>query len=89
MISSGVVSSSSFIYSYLFMGLLRYMLAMSTHINFTFFVDNTLLKMNLAVMISVVCVVMSPWKLIKFPPTVSLVQCVSAFCGLLLAKILP
>ena len=62
---------------------------MSAHMNFAFFVDNTLLKMSLAVMISDVGVVTSPGKLIKFPPTVSMVQCSSAFCGLILAKVLP
>ena len=34
-------------------------------------------------------VVTSPGKLIKFPPTASLVRCVSAFCGIILAKIIP
>ena len=62
---------------------------MSAHMNFVFFVDNTLLKMSLAIMRSAVGVVTSPGKLIKFPPTVSLVQCVSAFYGLILATILP
>ena len=62
---------------------------MSAHMNFAFFVDNTVLKMSLDVMRSAVGVVTSPGKLIKFPPTVSLVRCVSAFCGLILATILP
>ena len=62
---------------------------MSAHMNFAFFVDNTLLKMSLAVMRSAVGVVTSPGKLIKFPPTVSLVRCVSAFYGLISATIIP
>ena len=62
---------------------------MSSHINFAFFVDNKLLKMSLAVMRSAVGVVTSPGKLIKFPPIVSLVKCLSAFCGLISSTILP
>ena len=62
---------------------------MYEHMNFSFFVDNTLLKMRLGVMRSTVAVVKSPGNLIKFPPTVSLVRCVSAFCGSILATILP
>ena len=62
---------------------------MSAHINFACFDDNTLLKMILEVMISDVGVVTSPGKVIKFPPTVSLVQCISAFCDIILATILP
>ena len=57
--------------------------------NFVFYVDNTLLKMGLAVVRADVGVVTSPGKLIKFPPTLSQVQCVSSFCGFILAKILP
>ena len=55
---------------------------MSVHINFVFFVDNTLLKISLAVMRYAVGAVISLGKLIKFPPTVSLVRCVSAFAVL-------
>ena len=62
---------------------------MYVHMNFTFFVDNKLLKMSLAVMGSDVGVVTSPGKLIKFPPTVSWVQCVSAFCVCISATIIP
>ena len=62
MISSGIMSSGSFIYSYLFMGLLRYKLDMSAHMNFAFFGYNTLLKMSSAVMRSAVDVVISPGK---------------------------
>ena len=53
---------------------------MSAHTNFAFFVNNTLLKNILAVVISDVAVVTLPVKLIKFPPTLSQVRCVSAFC---------
>ena len=70
------------------MGLLRYKLAMSEHMNFVFFVDNTLLKMILDIMRYAVGVVTSTGKLIKFPPTLSLVRCVPAFCGLILATII-
>ena len=56
---------------------------MYAHMNFAFFVDNTLLKMSLAVIRSDVGVVILPGKLIKFPPTVSLVRYVSAFCGII------
>ena len=56
--------------------------------NLDFFVDNTLLKMRLAVMKSAVDVVTSLAKLTKLPPTVSLVRCVSAFFGLIPATIL-
>ena len=61
---------------------------MSAHMNFAFFVDNTLLNMRVAVMIYSVGVVTSPGKLIKFPPTVSLVRYVSTFCGPFLAPII-
>ena len=57
--------------------------------NFEFFVDNTLLNMSLAVIRSSVGVVTSPGKLIKFTPTVIRVRCVSAFFGLISAKISP
>ena len=59
-----------------------------TH-EFLFFVDNTLLKMSLSVIKYAVGGETSPGKLIKFPPTVILVKCVSAFCGIILATILP
>ena len=62
---------------------------MSVHINFLFFVYDTLLKMILAVIQSTVGFVTSPGKLIKFPPTVSSVRCVSAFCGCILTTIIP
>ena len=62
---------------------------MSTYMNFASFVDNTLLKMSFDVMRYVIGVVTSPGKLIKFPPTVSLVQCVSDFCVLISATIPP
>ena len=57
--------------------------------NFAFFVDNILLNMRLDVMISDVVIVTSTEKLIKIYPTVSRVQCVSSFFGLILATILP
>ena len=38
---------------------------------------------------SAVGVVTSPGKLIKFPPTVSLVRCVLAFYGIISATIIP
>ena len=62
---------------------------MSAHMNFFIFVDNTLLKMSLAVIRPPVGVVTSPEKLIKYSHTVSWVQCVSDFCGRILATILP
>ena len=48
-----------------------------------------MLKISLAVMRSAAGVVKSPGKLIKFPSTVILLRCISAFCGNILAKILP
>ena len=45
--------------------------------------------MSLDIMRYAVGVVTSPGKLIKSPPIVSLVRCVSAFCGRILAAILP
>ena len=57
--------------------------------NFVFLVDNTPLKIILAVVRYAVGVVASPGKLIKFPPTVSQLLCVSAFCGRILATIIP
>ena len=89
MTSSGIISSGSFIYLYMFMGLLRYKLAMSAHMNLAFSVDNTMLKTSLAVMRSAVGVVTSPGKLIKFPSTVSLVQCVSSFYDIISATTIP
>ena len=86
---SGIMSSGSFIDSYMSMILLRQKLAMSAHMNFAVFVDNKLLKMSLVGMRSAVGVVTSPGKLIKFTPTASLVRCVSAFCGRILATIIP
>ena len=65
------------------------MLAMSTQMIFSFLVDNTMLNIRLIVMRSAVGVVTSPGKLIKFPLAVNLVRCVSAFCGLILATIIP
>ena len=62
---------------------------MSVHINFEFLVERTLLKMSLDVVIYAVGVVTLPGKLIRFPPTVSPVRCVSAFSGRILATILP
>ena len=40
-------------------------------------------------LVSALGVVTSSGRLIKFPLTVSLVRCVSAFCGLILATIIP
>ena len=62
---------------------------MTAHMNFTSFVDNTRLKISLDVIRYAVGAVTSPWKVIKFPPTLSPVRCVSAFCGRILAKIIP
>ena len=62
---------------------------MSVHINFEFLVKRILLKMSLAVIRYSVGVVTLPGKLIRFPPTVSQVRCVSAFSGRILATILP
>ena len=53
------------------------------------FVDNSLLKTSLAVIISAVGVVTSPGKLITSPLTVSQVRCVSVFYCLILATIIP
>ena len=57
--------------------------------NFESFIDNTLLKMSLDIMRYAVGVVTSPEKLIEFPPTASMVRCVSDFCGRILATSLP
>ena len=70
-ILSGIMSSGSFKYSYLSMGLFKQNLEMFAHMNFAFFVDNTMLKISLAVVRSAVDVVTSPGRLIKFYPTVS------------------
>ena len=83
------MSSSSFIYAYLSMELFKYKLAMSAHMNFSFFVNNKLLNMSLAVVKSPVGVVSSPGKLIKFPATVSWMRCVSDFWDCISATILP
>ena len=45
--------------------------------------------MSSAVMRYSFSVVTSPGKIFKFTPTVSLVRCVSAFCGLILSVIIP
>ena len=55
--------------------------------NFLFLVDRTLLKMSLAVVRSDVYLVTSPGKLIIFPPKLSRVRFVSAFCGHISATI--
>ena len=57
--------------------------------NFSFFVDNTLLKMSLAVVRSALGVLTSPGKLIKISPIVSQVRYVSSFCGHILATNIP
>ena len=62
---------------------------MYAHTNLAFFVDNILSKTSFSDMRSDVGVVTSPGKLIKFPPTMSLVRCVSAFYGIISATILP
>ena len=59
------------------------------HMNSTFLVERTMLTMSLAVVVYDVGVVTSPGNFIRFPPTVSLVQCVSDFCGCILAIIIP
>ena len=89
MIFSWIMSIGSFIYSYMSIGLLREKLAMYECMIFSFFVDNTLLKISLAVIRFAVDVVTSPDKLIKFTPTVSLVRCVSAFCSRISSKLIP
>ena len=87
-VSAGIIYSGSFMYSYLFMGLFKYKLAMLAHMNFSFLTKITLLKIILSVAISAVNVVTSPGKLVRFPPTVSRVQRVSYFCGCISAIIL-
>ena len=62
---------------------------MSLQMDFEFWVDRTLLKMSLAVLISDLIVVISPGEFIILPPTVIRVQCVSDFCGRISATILP
>ena len=62
---------------------------MVVHINFAFFVERKILKMSLDVVRSDVGVVMSPGKLIIFPPTVSCMLRVSDFCDNILATIIP
>ena len=52
---------------------------MSAHMNFSFLVDRTLLKISLSVVRSTVVVVTSPGELIIFFTTVSQVKFVSAF----------
>ena len=56
------------------MGFFKEKLEMSAHM---------MLKMILDVVRYAIGVVTSPGKLIKFPPKVSLVRCVSAFCGII------
>ena len=62
---------------------------MSTHMNFLFLVDRTLLKTSLGVVRYAIGVVTSPGKLIIFTITVSCVQRISDFCGCISATILP
>ena len=69
-ISARIISSGSFIYSYLSMGLFKYKLTISAHINIVFLVERTMLKMSFSIVRSYVGVVMSPGKLSRFPPTV-------------------
>ena len=52
---------------------------MLVHMDFDFWVQTNLLKMSLAVVKVSVGVVMSPGKLIRFPPTVSWIRCASSF----------
>ena len=88
-ILSEIIFSGSFIYSYMSMGLFKKKLAMSEHMNFSFLVQINLLKMGLDVVRSTVGVVTSPGKLIRFPPTVSWVRCVSDIFYLISATIIP
>ena len=62
---------------------------MFAHMNFSFLVEITLLKISLVVVISSVGVVMSPGKLIIFTPTAIQVQYVSDFCRCISATIFP
>ena len=62
---------------------------MSDHTSFAFFVNNKLYKTSWPVVRYYVGVVTSPGKLVKFPPTVSRMRCVSAFCGRISSTILP
>ena len=61
---------------------------MSAHMHFSFWVDRTLLKMILPILRSAVDVVTTWGKLVRFPPTVSQVRCVSDFCAHISAKVL-
>ena len=54
MIASGIISSGIFIYAYLSIVFFKQKLAMSKHMHFPFFVDNTLLKIILDVVRSAV-----------------------------------
>ena len=71
------------------MGMFKYKLAMSAHINFEFLVNRTLLKMGLSIVRSDVGVSTSPGKLIRFPPTLIRLICVSDFCGCISSTIIP
>ena len=52
---------------------------MLVHMDFDFWVQKNPLKMSLAVLKVSVGVVMSPGKLIIFPPTISWIRCASSF----------
>ena len=62
---------------------------MLAHMNFSFLVKRTLLKIILPVVRSYLGVFSSIVKLIRFPPTVSWVRCVSDIFYLISATIIP
>ena len=64
------MSSGSFINSYVPMGLFNLKLKMSAHMNFTFCIERTVLKMSLDVVRYAVVLVTLPGKLIRLSPTV-------------------
>ena len=71
--------SDSFIYPYRYIVLFNYILEMSAQMHFVFWVDLTLLKRILAVLVSSVDAVMSPGKLIRLTQKVSQVRRVLDF----------
>ena len=70
------------IYSFLSMGVWRYIFFMAMHANHASSVDITLLNNSLDVVISDVRLLKSPGTLRRLPPTVTRTLYGSAFCGL-------
>ena len=59
------------------------------HMDFSFFVERSLLKISLDVIRYAVGVVSSPGELTRFTPKLSRVQCVSDFCGHIYSTNIP